>query len=181
MKIRYERSCTGEYSTLHVEGVIRLEEEVLLVGKFENPIVSNYEKKYPIVVLGILQDVEDSEKFYMYETAIVKNGDHDPVTKETADFKTEEINSKIKYYLDEEKTILPWVHVARSCTGRYRANAEEDWMDPCRVMIPNGKRAESWDAPNEVLRDVLRDSEERGGVKPVLYDNITDNVKRADI
>jgi len=178
MEIKYERACTGEFSILHIEGVIRLKDELLLVGKFENPIESNYEDKYPITVLGVLQDVEDEEQFYMYETALVKNGDEDPVTNEIADFKTEDIGGKIKYFLNEDK-VWPWIKICRNATGRYISSAGE--LHGCRVMIPSGETADYWDAPNECLGKILRDHEEYSGYKSMTYKDITDQVKKANL
>lgn len=170
MIVRYEKACTGEFSVLHVEGVIRTEEEVLLIGKFENQI-DEYKSEYPIVALGILQDIEDPEQFYTYETALVQFGYVNPESGEVEDLNVEPVDAKIKYYLEDEERILPWVSILRSYTRRYTSEVTPSGFRVCEVMKPSGR----FSSPDAFCLPIDPD------FKAMTYNKITDKVKRADL
>ena len=106
MEIKFEKACTGEYSIIHAESVIKTEDEFLLVGKIENSEYNEYDlEENEQVVVGVLQDKSNSEMFYMYETVInLEEYDADEDEYEKC-----ELSAKMKFYLNIGEEVFPWV------------------------------------------------------------------------
>ena len=91
MEIRFEKACTGEYSVIHAEAVIKTEESHLEEGL--------------IRAVGVIQNKEDAESFYMYETTI----DFKEFEEDEVEFSRCELNAKMEFYFDIGEEIFPWV------------------------------------------------------------------------
>ena len=119
MKIHYERGCTDEISSIKVDHIVRTKTEFILVGEITDAVIPFEPKPGYKMVLGVLQDIENEEVFYIYETFM--NLDK---------HKKEPISRKLKYFLGDTDVVYSWVHVPK--------------LD--FVLIPSGRKANSCDA-----------------------------------
>lgn len=157
MEIRFEKACTGQYSIIHAESVIRTEFEFFLVGKIEN---SEYEESdlsdNEDRVVGVIQDKENPELFYMYETII----NLEKLEEDEVEYTRGEINAKIKYYLNAGDEVFPWV---------------SKFGDS--IMIPNGTMG-----PIDISEELPFLAGAMGPEEEItIYKRISDDVKYPDL